>query len=227
MGVGVDLYFWSLTAAADDSCLSPDETARMNRFVYPKHQQAFCAARAGLRRTLAELTGRTPRSLSFSYGPQGKPALADGPAFNLSHADDLACLAVHDDLALGTDIEAFRVVEDGIADRFFSPSEIAALNAMPKADHEAGFFRCWTRKEAVIKALGGGLSIPLDAFDVTLDPDKATLERLDPAYGTASDWALAPFQVGSKMMGCVAAQTGGAPISLTLRGAPKDFDFAA
>lgn len=221
MGVGVELHFWSLTEAADASLLSADETARMQRFVYEKHQKAFLAARAGLRQILGAECGVAPVDLDFTYGPQGKPALPDGPCFNLSHAGDLACLAIHPDLMLGADIEAFREVEDGIAERFFSPLEYAALHALPETEKEAGFFRCWTRKEAVIKALGGGLSIPLDAFDVTLDENQASLTRLDTAYGNAGDWALAPFQVGSKMMGCVAAQTGGTPITLTVKSADR------
>lgn len=227
MGVGVDLYFWSLTESADASVLSPDEVERMNRFVFAKHQQAFLAARVGLRSVLGTMCDVDPAALVFTYGPQGKPALPDGPSFNLSHAGDLACLAIHPDMTLGADIEAFRQVEDGIAARFFSPAEHATLQAMSEDAKEPGFFRCWTRKEAVIKALGGGLSIPLDAFDVTLDGHAAELTRLDPTYGSARDWALAPFQVGPQMMGCVAAQTGGNPITLTVKSAPKTLHFSA
>lgn len=226
MGIGVDLYFWSLKEAADPRCLSPDETKRMNRFVYPKHQKAFLAARSGLRHVLGKLTDTAPDELEFSYGPQGKPALAQGPSFNLSHSGELACLAVHATTALGADIEVFREIEDGVAERFFSAAEFAALRGLLGKAKEAGFFRCWTRKEAVVKALGGGLSIPLDAFDVTLDASDAQLTRLEPAYGDAADWTLAPFQVGSQMVGCVAAQTDGAPITLQVRDAPKGLDFA-
>ncbi|MEL6640819.1 MAG: 4'-phosphopantetheinyl transferase superfamily protein [Pseudomonadota bacterium] len=227
MGVRVDLHIWSLTETADAAILSADETARMDRFVYPKHRQAFLAARAGLRRVLGASCGIDPADLQFSYGPQGKPAMSDGPRFNLSHTGDLACLALHTDIALGVDIEAFRTVEDGIAERFFSPVEHATLTALPPSAQQAGFFRCWTRKESVIKALGGGLSIPLDAFDVTLDPCSAALTRLEPDYGRADDWALAPFQIGPKMMGCVAAQTGGASITLEVKSAPPGVNLNA
>lgn len=227
MGVGIDLYFWSLKETADPRCLSPDETMRMNRFVYPEHQHAFLAARSGLRHVLGRITDTAPDELVFSYGPQGKPALAQGPSFNLSHSKKLACLAVHPTTVLGADIEGFREIEEGVAERFFSAAEYAALQELSGGAKEAGFFRCWTRKEAVVKALGGGLSIPLDAFDVTLDASGAQLTRLESAYGNASDWALAPFQVGSQMMGCVAAQTDGTPITLQVRSAPNGLEFAA
>lgn len=231
MGVAVDLHIWRLDPPedpdADIALLSADETARMARFVYDKHRTAYLAARAGLRRHLGAIMDHPPGELVFTYGPQGKPALPGGPAFNLSHAGDLACLAVHPTCDLGVDIEAFRDIEEGLAERFFAPGEISALQAMPATAQDAGFFRCWTRKEAVIKALGGGLSIPLDAFDVTLDANRAALIRLEPDYGQASDWALHPFGLGPQMVGAVAAKTGGTPITLTLRNAPDDLPFDA
>lgn len=197
----------------------------MGRFVYETHREAYLSARAGLRKRLGAIVGQDPSSLRFEYGDQGKPALADGPCFNLSHAGGFACLAVHPDLEVGLDIEAHRDVEDEIADRFFSASEVAALSHLSGQDRQAGFFRCWTRKEAVIKALGGGLSIPLDAFDVSLDERAATLDRLDPAYGTAADWALAPFSLGPTLVGCVAARSG-TPIAISATDAPSHMTVA-
>lgn len=222
MGLTVDLTLWSLSAAADPTCLSADETARAERFVYDKHRAAYISARSGLRHHLGEITGRDPTDLRFTYGAQGKPSLADGPFFNLSHSGDLACLAVHDTIDLGVDIEVHRFVEDGLAERFFSLTENRALQSLAPEKRVAGFFRCWTRKEAVIKALGGGLSIPLDAFDVTLDADNAALTRLDPAHGQARDWALAAFQIGTDVAGCVAAKTGGDEVLLNIKSQPTN-----
>ena len=227
MGVTVDLSIWSLDAPADPSCLSADETARAERFVYDKHRDAYIAARVGLRTRLAQVVACAPADIAFTYGPQGKPSLPGGPFFNLSHAGGIACLAVHEGIDLGVDIEAFRTVDDGLAERFFSASEVAELQALPGAQQQTGFFRCWTRKEAVIKALGGGLSIPLDAFDVTLASASATLTRLEPAYGHAVDWTLHPFEIGADIVGCVAAKTNGAPLKIRLKDAPEGLDFRA
>ena len=228
MVVVVDLYVWSLnvTNALRDhyrQVLSPDETERMSRFVYERHRHHYIAARGRMREILAAEMSTTPDSLRFGYGPQGKPALPDGPSFNLSHSGGFACLAIHPTAKLGVDIEAFRTVEAGVAERFFSTTENEALAALPISDKEAGFFRCWTRKEALIKAIGGGLSIPLNAFDVTVKPeDPPQIARLDPGFGTAADWSLAHIDMGGNMVGAVAAQTFGAPLHLRIRSCPND-----
>lgn len=211
MTIAIDLYVWSLALSDAHEryagYLSPDENDSKVRFVYDHHRDAYVAARGRLREILGGLTGTAAAEVAFTYGPNGKPAIAGGPSFNLSHAGGIACLAVHDDVPLGVDIEAFREVEPGVAERFFSSAETAALAALAEDARVAGFFRCWTRKEALIKALGGGLSIPLDAFDVSLDADAARLERLDPTYGHAADWTLMPFAIGDRMPGAVAVQT--------------------
>lgn len=117
--------------------------------------------------------GVPPGRVAFAYGAQGKPRLAgDGVRFNLSHAEDEAVLAVARDRELGIDIERIRpdVECDEIAQRFFSPAETAALMALPSSARPPAFFAGWTRKEAFIKAKGGGLGIPLADFEVSLDP---------------------------------------------------------
>lgn len=207
----VDLHVWSLAASgAHDrylATLSPDEHARKNRFVFDRDRDAFVAGRGRLREILSGELGVPPADVVFDYGPNGKPAVAGGPSFNLSHAGGIACLAVHADQPLGVDIEAHREIERDVAKRFFSPVEYAALMALPEADRKAAFFRCWTRKEAVIKALGGGLSIPLGAFDVSLDECAARLERLDIAHGVATEWSMAAFEIGEAMPGAVTVKT--------------------
>lgn len=228
MDVVVDLHIWSLDVPSDRldralHSLSPDETARMERFVYDRHRHHYIAARGRLREILGAETGQAPESLVFTYGPEGKPSLQDGPSFNLSHSGGFACLAIHPTARLGVDIEAFRVVEEGVAARFFSDAENSALSSLKPSARKAAFFRCWTRKESIIKAIGGGLSIPLDAFDVTLSTEHPPqITRLDTPYGTASDWAMAHFAVGERIVGAVAALTGGAPLRLNLRTQPDD-----
>jgi len=231
MPVEIALHLWSLTANLDEVArlarhLDAGETARADRFVYDRHRLAYIVGRGRLRELLAAKTGMAAGDLRFEYGPQGKPSLPGGPCFNLSHSGGVACLALHPEMTLGADIEAFRVVEGGVAQRFFAPLEYETLMALPQAGQQAGFFRCWTRKEALIKALGGGLSIPLTAFDVTLDRVAPRLLRLAEPYGDAKAWALAHFELGPDMVGAVAAKTNGRPIRINLASIPDAIPFA-
>ena len=223
MTLHVDLYLWRLdpeaaTLARRAAHLSEDEAARAARFVRPRDGNAYRAGRGRLREILGELTGVAPSNLRFDYGPEGKPALPGGPLFNLSHTGPYACLAVSADTQLGLDIEQEREIEDDVARRFFSPTEYAALSALPVTGWRAGFYRCWTRKEALVKALGGGLSIPLDAFDVTLDAaGPPRLTRLAPAYGTAADWALLHLRAAPGVPGALALRSMGRTVTTRVR----------
>ncbi|KEJ95569.1 4'-phosphopantetheinyl transferase [Pseudosulfitobacter pseudonitzschiae] len=214
----VDLWLWSLEAdtQADRGLLSPDECARADRFVKERDAALYVAARSRLRRILAAETGQAPADLMFDYGPQGKPALHGGPAFNLSHAGGMAALAICDTGPLGIDIEKIRPVEKEVATRFFSASENTALASLAPDEWLNGFYRCWTRKEAVIKAVGQGLSMPLDSFDVTLTPDvPAALTRI--AGGVANDWHLTALDAGPGFMAALAVQSYGAPVQVRWR----------
>jgi 4'-phosphopantetheinyl transferase len=168
--------------------LSDDERARAERFVLERHRRRFVAARGTLRELLARELGERPRALRFEYGPHGKPRLRGAElGFNASHSQDLALYALARGRELGVDVEALREDVDhaAIAARFFSPSEREALRGTP-ADARAGaFFSIWTRKEAFVKLLGGGLAIPLDSFDVSLG-EPAVLLRLPERAGAAS-----------------------------------------
>lgn len=154
--------------------LSADERGRAERFVFEVHRRRFTAARGLLREVLGGELGTPPAAVRFDYGPRGKPALAydleTELRFNVSHAQERAILAIARGLELGVDIEAVRQSIDhaAIAKRFFSPKERDALLALPEAARADAFFTIWTRKEAYVKLLGGGLLIPLDSFDVSL-----------------------------------------------------------
>lgn len=157
--------------------LSPDEIQRADRFHFEKHRRRFTRARAAMRQILSGYTGLAAQELTFSYGPQGKPELAGtlencGVKFNLSHSEEMALLAVTQNQIVGADIELVdsEFASEGIAERFFSAGEVRRLNALPASEKADAFFACWTRKEAYIKALGGGLSIPLDCFEVAFGP---------------------------------------------------------
>jgi 4'-phosphopantetheinyl transferase len=153
--------------------LCEHEQARAERFVFEVHRRRFAAARGILRELLARELGVPPQGLRFEHGPHGKPRLGGGfeLRFNVSHSQELALFALARERELGVDIEAVRgdVDHPAIASRFFSPLERAALQGVPEGERASAFFAIWTRKEACVKLMGGGLSIPLDGFDVSLD----------------------------------------------------------
>lgn len=161
----------------DESLLDDDERVRAGRFVHRSDARRFVLAHAALRLFLASSIGVDPRAVRYENGEHGKPRLVPqlvpAPAeFNLSHSGEIALMAITRAGALGVDVERERELPDAliIAEKYFSVVEGAALRGMPEIERPGAFFRCWTRKEAVIKADGGGLGVPLDSFDVDLAP---------------------------------------------------------
>lgn len=166
--------------------LAPDEHARAERYLLERHRRRFRAARGWLRERLAAELGVAAEALVFEYGPQGKPALGGphaGLRFNVSHSQDLALMALSWHHELGVDVEALRpdLDTEAIASRFFSLAEREALRKLPAPERGAAFFTVWTRKEAYLKLRGGGLHLPLDGFDVSLDePARLLRDAGDP-----------------------------------------------
>lgn len=155
--------------------LDRDERERADRFVFERDRRRFITAHAWLRIVLGRCLDRPPDSLRFTAGPHGKPRLIDAGVdlrFNLSHAAERALLGVTYGQEVGVDIERERAIEvNDLARRFFAPSEWQVLQALDASEQIPAFFRCWTRKEAFIKALGDGLTCPLDGFEVSLAED--------------------------------------------------------
>jgi 4'-phosphopantetheinyl transferase len=178
--------------------LAADEQARAERFYFERDREHFIVARGVLRAILGGYLNRVPECLSFCYSSHGKPSLAgesDGDAirFNVAHSHGVALYAVTRGREVGIDLERIRfdlaVVE--IAERFFSRREVAMLRTLPTEVQRQAFFRCWTRKEAYIKARGEGLSLPLDQCDVPLAPGEPAAvlgTQRDPSE--ASRWSL-------------------------------------
>lgn len=156
-----------------ESVLDEAECARARRFYFAEDRERFIVAHGALRRILGACTGQTPAALRLVANPQGKPALAEGrgPQFNLSHSGDLVLIGVSAAGEIGVDVEQHRPTRDwpAIARQVFSPSEQAALFAMPAAEAPAAFFALWAAKEAFIKAIGLGFSHPPESFSVALD----------------------------------------------------------
>jgi 4'-phosphopantetheinyl transferase len=199
--VGVRLDAPAEVSAALWQLLSRDERERAGKFRYAEHRQHYIVARGSLRRLLAERLRIAPRAVEFVETKYGKPRLAPvhGSAdveFNLSHSGILALYAFTSGRTVGVDVELIREVPDAddLAERFFSPTETASLSALPLDRRSLAFLACWTRKEAFIKALGLGFSCPLDAFDVTIDPDApARITRIEDRIDRVANWAMQAF----------------------------------
>jgi len=180
--------------------LEPEELDRAGRFRFERLQRHFVASRGFLRYVLARYLGKKAEELRFSHNSYGKPSLAgEGTLqFNMSHSHEVALVAVTRGAAVGVDVEHIRsdFASEEIARRFFSRLEVETLKLLPKEEQVAAFFRCWARKEAYIKAIGKGLSQPLDGFDVTLAPSEpAALLRA--GEEDTMTWSMSDIDVGS------------------------------
>jgi 4'-phosphopantetheinyl transferase len=181
--------------------LSEEERRRADRHDFDRDRRRFIVARARLRQSLALRLMTRPEAVELVYGTHGKPALAQGSndgdwRFSVSHCDEMAVYAFSQGREVGIDFEAVREVRDAdaIVSQFFSRSEQAAYRALDPGEKMLGFFNCWTRKEAFLKALGLGLSHPLDCFDVSLAPgEPARILRVKNTPGCDSGWTLDSF----------------------------------
>lgn len=212
-----EIQLWCIPLHADaptltrlSALLTPDEQQRADRFQFPDHRRRFIVGRGALRLLLAAYTGQAATDLRFAYGPKGKPALAGQTlAFNLSHSGELALAAVTRTEPLGIDVERLRPLPDAadIAQRFFAADEAATLAAVAPERREAVFFRGWTRKEAYIKAVGDGLSLPLKSFAVTLDPaDPVCFRRIGTDPAAAAQWSLYHLEPEAGYIGALAVR---------------------
>jgi 4'-phosphopantetheinyl transferase len=187
--------------------LDAGERSRAHRFVFEKGRDAFIASHGWLRTLLGRYLRADPRGIRFVLGERGKPAIPGFPLhFNLSHSDTMAACAVTRENEVGIDIERIRPMDDieNIARRFFHAEECRKLLALPQPEHALAFFRCWTRKEAYIKAIGDGLFAPLDGFEVTLAPaEPVAFVQIDNRPATA-EWSLFEFDAGPDYAGAVA-----------------------
>jgi 4'-phosphopantetheinyl transferase len=166
--------------------LSPDELHRAERFHFPIHQERFIITRGLLRKTLNLYTTIASDALIFHYGEHGKPCLANNDfdlRFNVSHSHDMAVFAFTVHKEIGIDIEKIELsFKDSVAKRFFSPAEYQELVQLPETEQVIAFYKIWSRKEALIKALGKGLYTPLDSFTVSSQKDTQTVLCNDEHY---------------------------------------------
>jgi 4'-phosphopantetheinyl transferase len=202
------------TAAAQDACyelLSPEERDKAARYRMEQPRQDFVLTRGTLRFLLAQYLQVAPDQVSFRYAEHGKPFLAgmSDLRFNVSHSDGLALMAFVRNREIGVDVEKVREQGDEmkLAERFFSVRERNALRSLRGEELHSAFFRCWTRKEAYIKAKGEGLSLPLHQFDVSIesDPAQALLETR-PDADEAGRWTLRNVSIHSEYAAALAVE---------------------
>jgi 4'-phosphopantetheinyl transferase len=216
-----DVHVWQapLDGAAElvdrfAACLDGEERYRAERFHFPRDRDRYVVGRGRLRLLLGEYLGVAPEDVGFQYSTAGKPALSAGSGsadlrFNVAHSDGLALYAVTRGRDVGVDVERVRpdLAWRELAERYFAPTEVAELVALPPARQRLAFFTCWTRKEAYVKALGLGLSVPLDGFAVTLAPDRPAA-----LIGTAHDpaqcerWELRELVPAAGFVGAMAVE---------------------
>lgn len=200
--------------ASDLALLDAGELDRYHRFHFERDRSRFAVAHAEMRRILGAYLDRPPSSLRFRANRFGKPEIEGEAAirFNLSHTSGLdpvsgvAVLALSLDTEVGIDIEEIHDIETEVARQNFSQAELSALGSLAGEEWLWGFYRCWTRKEAILKAEGVGLNLPLDAFDVSLLPGApAELLGTKPAAAHLHPWKLHDVSPGGRLVAALAA----------------------
>ena len=210
------VHVWRICMEPEDDLLDqfretlePEELDRARRFRFERLQKHFVAGRGFLRHVLSRYLNIRPGELRFSYNDYGKPSLAGEQSlqFNMSHSHEVGLVAVARNAAVGVDVEHMRAdfASEDIATRFFSRLEVETFSDLPKEERVTAFFRCWARKEAYIKAIGKGLSQPLDGFDVTLAPSEpAALLRA--GEEDTLTWSMSDIDVGSDYASALAVE---------------------
>jgi 4'-phosphopantetheinyl transferase len=192
--------------------LSPDERKRAARFHFRQDAMRWIVARATLRDILGHCLRTDPAAIAFGYGKKGKPALSGSTdlQFSVAHSAEVAAYAVSVGAPVGVDVERLRPLDqlETIAERTFSRRECEVLRGLPVELRPAGFFNCWTRKEAYVKALGEGLSYPLQQFSVSLEPGApARLESVDDAPDHVDGWTMEALSLRPGFTGAVVVAT--------------------
>ena len=210
----VHVWWLSLSGAEPQveaalAALTSDERERALRFHFARDRRRFVVARTAVRLVLGEYTGLTPLQVPLRLSDSGKPYLADRSDlhFNLSHCEDRGVLAVSR-RPCGIDLERIRDVPEAleIAQRLFTATENRALRETSSRERPAAFLRCWTRKEAFVKARGEGLATtPLHSFDVTVDSGAPALTLL--GKRSSETWTIRNLPAGVGWTGALVVGT--------------------
>ena len=213
------------------NCLTAEESDRAASFHFIRHQRRFIIRRAILRQLLAAYQGGRAERVCLKPGPFGKPYIPgqDGPGgirFNCSHSGDLGLIAISRGRELGSDLEQHRELPDAedLAADCFSAAEVKELTGLPESRKTKGFFNCWTRKEAYVKATGLGLSYPMDRFSVSLAPGQpAALLDVAQDLDAVNKWTLVSLDVSQDYSAALVFSGRNASLQL-LEWCPQLFD---
>lgn len=210
---GIDVWAWSLARSSlnwesEVEFLSSAELERLHRFRFEMDRVRYAISHTNTRKILSHYTGVQPGQLEFAVGLNGKPSLINQDnklAFNLSHCSTVALLAVAREGEIGVDVETIRPIDPEVAQAHFSDFELADLHQLSGSQWLQGFYNCWTRKEAILKAEGIGLDPPLASFDVSLLPSTAPrLLRALPSAQLTRFWNLVHLTPTSDTVGALA-----------------------
>lgn len=205
-----EIHIWSANLAITPeqqnkkiTLLSKDEQERAKRFHFAIHGKRFIAARSMLREILSLYLTIAPQDIAFTYGENEKPCLLTPTPmalqFNLSHSENLAIYAITMHYDIGIDIEKIQDSYNAdVAERFFSPQENRELQNLPSEDRCTGFYRLWSRKEAIVKATGKGLAA-LSAFSVSASDLYETI-----VLNQNESWSLLPLSIHNEYQSAVA-----------------------
>ncbi len=209
------MQVWQVPLDIDESLaraalavLDEPERARGMRMPDPRVRRRYIAAHAALRQILSSACGKPPHQLKLRAGPEGKPCLDEGPAFNLSHSGDLALVAVDERPGADVGVDLEMLANAPAASEMaavFSPDEMTAIAAQPEPSRGLALLRCWTRKEALLKAVGCGLDDDTRSFTVSVGPEARLLASSHPRLDTGG-WALAALEPTGEWTGAVAAR---------------------
>jgi 4'-phosphopantetheinyl transferase len=211
----VHVWAWDYECSAESlnryiALLSSDERLRTQRFRFEKDRIRYTVSHAILRILLGRYLDADPSSIAFCRNQFGKPHLsqtlaAQKLAFNLSHTNRVGLLAIAIDVEIGVDIEEVLPVECGAVEQYFSPQEQLSLSSLEGNDWLEGFYKCWTRKEAILKAEGLGLNASLDTFDVSLSPHvKPEVLEVRANSRLTSNWHLVELRPVHGFIGALA-----------------------
>jgi 4'-phosphopantetheinyl transferase len=203
-----------------EDLLAVEETDRLERISHERTRCEFLLARGLARTVLASYTGEAPRALRFQADAFGKPVLVEPLAdprlhFNISHSHGVVVCAVTRARQVGIDVEdgGRRIEYLELAERYFAASELAHLRRLGGAARQAAFFAVWTLKEAFVKAIGQGLSFPLDTFAFELDG--ARLVRFCPPPSLPGSWRFTQFEPTAQHFGALAVECNGREVHIT------------
>jgi len=216
-----EIHVWAttLSVTADalgqfSATLSADEKERANKFKFEKHRNRYIAGRGALRAILEQYSDARAAELRFDYLTNGKPAFAQdfasaGIHFNLAHTEDLALVAVTRIGLVGVDVECVRPVKDvdELVARFFSARENELFQKVPDDQKPAAFFNLWTRKEAMLKATGEGITRSLSLVEVSFLPgEPARLLAIAGDAKAGEEWFLQALLPAPGFVGAATVQ---------------------